>query len=279
MQIDSDALSASFQEAVLSLPNIIAAVVIFVVMLFVAALAAKFVQRASQRRGLRIESTLLLSRATRWVHHRRRHRLGAGSGQLQRDRLRGCPGHPGFHHRLCLAGHLQELRGRHPAALATALQHRRRHHGCRLHRQGHRCLDPRHGDAHLRRLAGARSPTPRSTPARLPTSPRPPCAGWRCASASPTPPTWTKRPASRWRRSAPYPTCWATIWRPRSCSTPSAPARSISPSITGSTPGPPRSGSRRIRASRPSRTAFEREGIDIPFPVRTMVMTQSGSNS
>ncbi len=67
MQVDNEALAATFQNAVLSLPNIIAAVVIFVVMLFVAALAAKFVQRASQRRGLRIESTLLLSRATRWV--------------------------------------------------------------------------------------------------------------------------------------------------------------------------------------------------------------------
>lgn len=67
MQVDNEALAATFQNAVLSLPNIIAAVVIFVGMLFVAALAARFVQRASQRRGLRIESTLLLSRATRWV--------------------------------------------------------------------------------------------------------------------------------------------------------------------------------------------------------------------
>ncbi|MCA9870108.1 MAG: mechanosensitive ion channel, partial [Anaerolineae bacterium] len=66
MQIDNQALSATFQNAVLSLPNLIAAVVIFVVMLFVAGLASKAVQRASQRRGLPAESTLLLSRATRW---------------------------------------------------------------------------------------------------------------------------------------------------------------------------------------------------------------------
>ncbi|MCB0234993.1 MAG: mechanosensitive ion channel, partial [Anaerolineae bacterium] len=67
MQIDSQALTAAFQNTVLSLPNIISAVVIFVVMLVVAALAAKFVQRASQRRGIRLEATLLLSRATRWI--------------------------------------------------------------------------------------------------------------------------------------------------------------------------------------------------------------------
>ena len=66
MQIDNQARSATFQNAVLSLPNLIAAVVIFVVMLFVAGLASKAVQRASQRRGLPAESTLLLSRATRW---------------------------------------------------------------------------------------------------------------------------------------------------------------------------------------------------------------------
>lgn len=67
MQIDNDALTETFQNAVLSLPNIIAAVVTFVVMLLVAGLAAKAVQRASQRRGIRTEPTLLLSRATRWV--------------------------------------------------------------------------------------------------------------------------------------------------------------------------------------------------------------------
>ena len=67
MQIDSQALTAAFQNTVLSFPNIISAVVIFVVMLVVAALAAKFVQRASQRRGIRLEATLLLSRATRWI--------------------------------------------------------------------------------------------------------------------------------------------------------------------------------------------------------------------
>ena len=66
MQVDSDALSAAFQNLVLSLPNIIAAVVIFLVMLVVAGLASRAVQRASQRRGLRAEATLLLSRATRW---------------------------------------------------------------------------------------------------------------------------------------------------------------------------------------------------------------------
>lgn len=66
MQVDGDALSAAFQNLVLSLPNIIAAVVIFLVMLVVAELASKSVRRASQRRGLRTEATLLLSRATRW---------------------------------------------------------------------------------------------------------------------------------------------------------------------------------------------------------------------
>lgn len=67
MQIDNDALATTLQNAVLSLPNLIAAMVIFVVMLFAAGLAANAVQRASQRRGIRTESTLLLSRATRWV--------------------------------------------------------------------------------------------------------------------------------------------------------------------------------------------------------------------
>jgi small conductance mechanosensitive channel len=66
MQIDTDALTTTFQNLVLSFPNIITAVVIFVTMVLVAGLVARFVQRACRLRGLRTEATLILTRATRW---------------------------------------------------------------------------------------------------------------------------------------------------------------------------------------------------------------------
>lgn len=66
MNPDEDALGAVLDKVIVSLPRLISAVVIFFVMLFVAGLVAKAIQRACAARKLDREATLLLSRVGRY---------------------------------------------------------------------------------------------------------------------------------------------------------------------------------------------------------------------
>jgi small-conductance mechanosensitive channel len=67
MNPDQDALGTVLDKVIISLPRLITAVVIFFVMLFVAGLVAKAIQRACVKRGLDREATLLLSRLGRYA--------------------------------------------------------------------------------------------------------------------------------------------------------------------------------------------------------------------
>jgi small conductance mechanosensitive channel len=66
MNIDQETLSSLLSRVSLSLPRLITAVVIFAIMLFLAGLVAKLIQRACNRRNLDREATLLLSRLGRY---------------------------------------------------------------------------------------------------------------------------------------------------------------------------------------------------------------------
>jgi small conductance mechanosensitive channel len=66
MNIDQETLSSLLSRVSLSLPRLITAVVIFAIMLFLAGLVAKLIQRACNRRKLDREATLLLSRLGRY---------------------------------------------------------------------------------------------------------------------------------------------------------------------------------------------------------------------
>lgn len=66
MNIDQATLSSLLSRVSLSLPRLITAVVIFAIMLFLAGLVAKLIQRACNRRKLDREATLLLSRLGRY---------------------------------------------------------------------------------------------------------------------------------------------------------------------------------------------------------------------
>ncbi len=66
MNIDQETLSSLLSRVSLSLPRLITAVVIFAIMLFLAGLVAKLIQRACNKRKLDREATLLLSRLGRY---------------------------------------------------------------------------------------------------------------------------------------------------------------------------------------------------------------------
>ena len=66
MNIDQATLSSLLSRVSLSLPRLITAVVIFAIMLFLAGLVAKPIQRACNKRKLDREATLLLSRLGRY---------------------------------------------------------------------------------------------------------------------------------------------------------------------------------------------------------------------
>ena len=66
MNIDQATLSSLLSRVSLSLPRLITAVVIFAIMLFLAGLVAKLIQRACNKRKLDREATLLLSRLGRY---------------------------------------------------------------------------------------------------------------------------------------------------------------------------------------------------------------------
>jgi small-conductance mechanosensitive channel len=67
----SDVVSASIEtliaELILFIPNLIVAILIFLLTLYLAGLAARTVTAAMRRRGLDLELTLLLSRLARWT--------------------------------------------------------------------------------------------------------------------------------------------------------------------------------------------------------------------